>query len=163
MSPKPRSTWGGAGIRTHVHPTRAGTPVHRCYAACVDTGGTDGASETGVAAQRIYPPLLTLVMPGGQNAQENDQIPAPATSGTSTLRNAAQCTGEYAECPDGDRRCILEAGHGETPSRWRRVGAGLHMNRAGFAWDDREAAESALRVIAQLRAELASLRAAAPR
>ena len=48
----------------------------------------------------------------------------------------AECPSEYAECPPHDRQCISGAGH-----RLR-----LHMNRAGFAWDDREAAGSALRL-----------------
>lgn len=60
------------------------------------------------------------------------ESPAPATT---------QCRSEYAECSEGDRRCVERQGH--RPGR--------HVNRAGFAWDDRESAESALRVIAEMR------------
>lgn len=41
------------------------------------------------------------------------------------------CTSQYAECSEDDRRCISNR-H-----------TGLHMNRAGFAWDDRDAIASA--------------------
>jgi hypothetical protein len=107
--------------------------------------------------------LLTLVMPGGLNDHENSRNPAPAA----TLRDdpaSPTCASEYAECPEDDRRCILEPDHGKPAGRWEHVvtqaAIGRHRNRAGFAWDDREAAASALRIIAQLRADLASLREA---
>lgn len=52
--------------------------------------------------------------------------------------NAQQCVSEYAECPERDRRCIQRADH--------VTRSPLHFNRAGFAWSDDEARESAARV-----------------
>ncbi len=57
------------------------------------------------------------------------------------------CTSEYAECPEGDRRCVRGGASGHEP--------GPHYNRAGFAWDDDEAAESAQRELTRLRELLA--------
>jgi hypothetical protein len=54
------------------------------------------------------------------------------------LRRAIQCTNEYAECSKYDRRCVQRADH--------VVQSPLHYNRAGFAWSDDEARESAARV-----------------
>jgi len=62
-----------------------------------------------------------------------------------------RCRLEYAEVPEGDRRCILEEDHGATPHRLGRAFAELHTNRAGLNWTDREAADSALRMLAVLR------------
>jgi hypothetical protein len=50
---------------------------------------------------------------------------------------SALCASAYAECPSGDQICV----RGDHPEA-----GGLHYNRAGFAWDDEEAAESAARV-----------------
>lgn len=65
-----------------------------------------------------------------------------------------RCRSEYAEAPDGDRRCTLEEDHGRMPHRLGAAYAALHTNRAGLNWDDADAAASALRVVTRLRAEL---------
>jgi hypothetical protein len=46
------------------------------------------------------------------------------------------CPSVYPECPPRDQRCVWT----------RHPVAGLHCNRAGFAWSDEEAAESAERL-----------------
>jgi hypothetical protein len=51
---------------------------------------------------------------------------------------ADACYGYNAECPAGDRDCILGCGH-----------QGLHVNRAGFTWTEEEAADAAVRVFAR--------------
>ncbi len=66
-----------------------------------------------------------------------------------------QCLSEYAEAPEGDRRCILEEDHERMPHRLGIKFAELHTNRAGLNWNDADAAASALRVVASLREELA--------
>jgi hypothetical protein len=54
-----------------------------------------------------------------------------------------ECASEYAECPQGDRRCVQRFDHVESSP--------LHVNRAGFAWSGREAAESAERAAGEVR------------
>lgn len=56
-----------------------------------------------------------------------------------------QCRSVYMECEKYDRRCVDDRSHGRNGSR-------LHMNRAGFAWSDKEAAESLDRVYPALPA-----------
>jgi hypothetical protein len=69
--------------------------------------------------------------------------------------DSIQCLSEYAEAPDGDRRCVLELDHGMMPHRLGQRYAELHTNRAGLNWNDSDGAASALRVVAALRQELA--------
>jgi hypothetical protein len=40
-----------------------------------------------------------------------------------------RCTSEYPACPENDRRCIQKAEHTKSVLK-------LHVNRAGFAWDE---------------------------